>query len=255
MSDKEYFSHPFINASKLKIFSGREDRYSKRQALHQLQTPKKSKAFDFGTLFHQGMELGHIDAKAAPFTEFRTNEAKAWRDSQVEKGLPIIKQQDIDKAKTMIESVKISAPDVWDKARDSLGIREREVYNSELLTKCKEDLFLDGTIWDWKTCADPTPYGIKLACDKFGYDLQAYHYMQTDTDADQFKFLFVQTEPPHEVVIVPARSILERGKMKWETAMRRYMERLDSVLDAEIVDPSWDEPHYIEEEETEAIEL
>jgi len=240
MSDKEYFAHPFLNASTLKAFSGPEDRYSQRQALYKMQTPfNPTPAMQLGTLFHAGMEDGFVKAKPALYTEFRSDKAKAWRADMEERGEPIYSQKDIDTAKAMIESVKIMAPDVWDKARSSLAVREREVYNGARKLKCKEDLFIEGTVWDWKSAKGITPYDIRRSCDFFGYDLQAFHYLSADIEAKDFNFLFVQTEAPFEVVIVPAKPIMERGRKKWETAFRRYKDRTNEVLQAKTINPLW----------------
>ena len=197
------------------------------------------------------MEFGYIKTKPAPYTEFRTNEAKAWKAQQDGK---IYTQKMIDKAKAMIESVKISAPDVWDLARSSLGLREREVYNDKTKTKCKDDLFINGVIWDWKSAADVTPYGIRKAIDNLCYDMAQCHYLMTDTDAHDFWWLFIQNEAPYEVVKVPGKPVLERGKFKWLQAYERYQRRMDEVLEATTVSPDWDQPQPQQEEE-EDVEL
>ena len=244
MGDKEYFSHAYLNASTLKMFSGPDSRYSKRQALHRLQTPRKpSPAMALGSLFHQAMEVGYIDASPAPYAEFRTKDAKAWKEQQEELGRPILTQKDIGTAKMMMESVKLMAPEVWDLARSQMTLAEREVYNHDHKLKCKEDLFdpTTGAIHDWKTCKAITPCDIRKAIDFFDYDLQAAHYLMTDQDATSFNFLFVQSEAPFEVVIVPAQSVIDRGMRKWDRAFLRYQHRMEGVLEATTIDPSWDD--------------
>lgn len=245
MSDQEYFAHPYTNASTLKIFSGPESKYSKRQALHKLETPREpSPAMSLGSLFHQAMEIGYLDVEPCPFDDFRTKAAREWRDNHVG---PIYTQKDIDTANCMMESVKRSAPYIWDLARHPDGVREKEVFNDDKKLKCKEDLFLDGIIYDWKSCKAITPYDIRRACDFFHYDLQAAHYLETDVEAENFIFVFVQSEAPFEVVIVPGGSILERGRKKWEIAFKRYKTRLEGVLEAVTVDPSWEQMEQEEE--------
>jgi len=247
MSDEQYFAHSYLNASTLKMFAGPESKFSKRQALHKLQTPREpSPAMSLGSLFHQIMEVGYLDVEPCPYSDFRKKEAREWRDRQTG---PIYTQADIDTAKMMAESVKLTAPQIWDMARSSFAIREREVYNDKKGMKCKEDLFLDGEIWDWKSCRAITPYDIRRACDFFAYDLQCAHYLNTDEDAESFNFVFVQSEAPFEVVIVPGAPILERGQQKWDTAYRRYNERMDGVLEAVVVDPSWEQKETFEEVE------
>jgi len=251
MTDEEYFSHPYVSASKLKIFAGPEWNYSKRQSLHKLQTPfKPSDAMNVGTLFHEIMEKGWTDAKACPYSEFRTEEAKAWKEKH--EG-PIIKQKMIDTAKMMAESVKLMSPETWDLARSMITEKERAVFNHGHKMKCKQDLFdaSSGATYDWKLAYDVTPSGIRKACDRLHYDLQAAHYLMTDEDATEFNFLFVQSEAPFEVVKVPASSIVDRGMRKWEVAMERYRRRMDGVLEATTIDPSYPDRTPVEDEDVE----
>lgn len=250
MSDQEYFAHPYLNNSNLKNFAGPEYRYSKRQALHKLQNPfKPTDATLLGDLFHEGMEHGWVKTRPAPYSEFRTNEAKEWKKKQ--NGI-VYTQKMVDTAKYMLEAVKLMAPDVWDIARSQTTQAEREVYNHDLETKCKEDLFdgVDGVIWDWKSCQDTTPAGIRKSIDTLHYDMAQYHYLQTDEDAKDFMWLFVQSDAPYEVVIVPGKPVLERGRLKWETAYHRYKNRMKGVLDAPTIDPSYPNefPQQIEED-------
>ena len=255
MTDEEYFSHPYISASKLKIFAGPEWNYSRRQALHKLQTPRKpNDGMAVGSIFHEIMEKGWTDAKACPYSEFRTNEAKAWKASH---DGPIIKQSMIDTAKMMAESVKLTCPDIWDLARSMTTQAERPIFNHDLKLKCKEDLFdaSTGEIYDWKLAYDVTPSGIRRACDRLHYDLQEAQYLKTDVDASVFNFLFVQSEPPFEVVKVPGQPILERGMRKWEVAMERYKRRMDGVLNAVTVDPAYPSESAPLEEDLDRVEL
>lgn len=67
---------------------------------------KKTKAMDFGTIVHKlALDKGD-EFTISPYDEFRTKEAKAWRDAAVENGETIIKPADLEEAEAMAKIVK-----------------------------------------------------------------------------------------------------------------------------------------------------
>jgi hypothetical protein len=77
-----------------------------KSALHYaVQKVKATAAMDFGTIVH-AIALGIGDFEVSPYDEFRTNEAKAWRDDRVARGVAVIKAKDYEAAEILGNRIK-----------------------------------------------------------------------------------------------------------------------------------------------------
>jgi hypothetical protein len=78
----------------------------KKTPLHYaVQDQRATAEMNFGTVAH-ALALGVGNFDVSPYDEFRTNEAKAWRDDRISRGVPIIKQKDLDVATVLAERIR-----------------------------------------------------------------------------------------------------------------------------------------------------
>ncbi|MGI9500379.1 MAG: PD-(D/E)XK nuclease-like domain-containing protein [Geminicoccaceae bacterium] len=199
--------------------------YLSRSTIHTLLTksPAHAKmgaqeepngAMRLGTVWHK-LVLGKGDEYAvSPYDEYRTKDAKAWRDEQLEAGLVPIKRKEFDIAQQMAETL-----------HEQLGHHEiGNVFDrpgrAEVAT-----IWQDGGVWcralnDWLPEDVTAIYDLKssesASTDAFqrvafahGYHLQAHWYARgvaavTGQDALQIPFRFVvqESSPPHFVNVI-----------------------------------------------------
>ena len=152
-----------------------------------------------GSLVHRlALDKGQ-DVIVSPFDEYRTKEAKEWRDSQPANCL-IVKQKELDQAEAMAVIVRSQIIEACQ------GLE----YQTEVVFAWLEDGvwcrgMLDvycpslGLALDVKTCADASDMAVDKSFAK-GYARQQAWYQRglsaiTD-DATAFKFLFIETSEP-----------------------------------------------------------
>ena len=226
LSDAEYFAADAVNASSLKQFAKSPAHYKAY-----LNAPnKKTNAFDVGKLTHslilenvEGWEIveGNRNAKA-------TKEAIAEVE---ERGRLAIKPGEDDAINQMSMSVEAHGLGRYlgqDVKRSELaGFAEDP--ETGLLLKAKFDYAPSSgsVLFDLKTCQDASEREFKWSIKKYGYDIQAAHYLHVaklcGMDYEQFIFIAVEKTAPYgtNAIMLDAES-MERANHKYRLLLEDF---------------------------------
>lgn len=178
------------------------------------------KAVDIGQLAHAHLLGGEQEFVVNPYPDFRTKEAREWRDSQT---LPIISEEEFEVITTVVDRIKshplanelifgegtrreielkakIEGKD-WVGRADAIKVGENNAidYNLDVKTTAKFDDFK----WDAK---------------RLDYDLQSAVYSLISKAQDKpFYWVIAETVVPYRVgVAVAANEFVENGYQKLE---------------------------------------
>lgn len=177
--DPKLCDGPSISASGLKVIDACPELYWATSPLNPKRfPPKETKAFDAGRASH-ALTLGEPEfAKyfiVSPYAEFRTNEAKAWRDSQT---LTILKPDEFETVIAMADAQRAN-PAVMNAFIDgepevSLVYKDKE---TGVYLKSRPDWLPHNParrfIVDFKTTVSIEPRKLSSDAFKFGYHIQA----------------------------------------------------------------------------------
>lgn len=143
---------------------------------------------------------------------------KAYREMRDALGEVFIRRE-IDQAEGLAKVMKNNAV-----ALDMLKDADYEVPVIDEIDgipfRGKADIIKGTRIIDIKTTADMT--GFHYAAHKFGYDLQAYLYLQLFPQADQFTFLVIDKKTQDIGVFECSEEFLESGREKLEKGIENY---------------------------------
>lgn len=200
--------------------------------------PKKvTEAMIWGSLVDclllQPFELGNCFA-ISPYDEFRTNEAKAWRDAQ---RLPIASKQVLADATAAAEIlrknsiVKMLACSSKFQVSVFASVQFPEI-ETPYAAKCRIDILPTSpkakALWDLKTVASLNK--LEWTILDRGYHVQAAWYLDlfnlaTGDDRDSFGFIFQESKPPYEIALVELDSDAIAAGREWYTkAVQRWHE-------------------------------
>jgi hypothetical protein len=175
------------------------------------QAPKHH--FDLGKAAHAlilGDEVFEDHYVVSPYSDFRTKDAKLWRDWMRAKGLTVITESDLGTIQYISENLARS-PEAKSALTGDLAeismIWQDEV--TGLWIKSRPDMIpSDGTGFsDLKTTQDASKIGVQRAITKFRYDMQlalgvaGVHALIGDIDPECY-LIFVQTSEPYTVTPV-----------------------------------------------------
>lgn len=190
----DYYKIPKISASLLKLVAEDPDYGLARLqfALDNLGEDNSSPAKDFGRLVHmllfEPQNLGK-DFVLSPYPDFRTKDAKAWRDQQSVNGRTIIKDAELLEAEEMIRALRIENKYV---NQDKLAkvqhlfangeLEVEEVFQWEekgLECKCKVDAYSPtlNLIIEYKTVQSLKKNKLESDFYNFGYHIAQAHYV------------------------------------------------------------------------------
>jgi len=184
------------------------------------------------------------------YDEFRTKEAKSWRDEMEAEGRQVLKQSEFDSAKAQLDAIK-SKPEaaaLINGAQFQVAFRHATAH--PFASKGLIDILPDDgeTIVDLKTC-EPSALESKRSLARhifdWGYHIQAGAYcdgmaIASGIERTQFKFIFVTSKPPFRVAVVslpfPAISY---GADLYRAGAKRFAECLEtnkwpSIWDGEV---------------------
>lgn len=199
---------------------------------HKLDNPDPpTPAMALGTLAHAFVLGTEPTAVVSPYPDFRTKEAREWRDSQT---LDVVTAETWERAEAMAVAVR-SHP----AARlllDSPGIAEATLEWQEGDTPCKGrvDWLVDGAfVVDFKTTRDIEAFGRSIGA--YGYHAQVMHYRRgvaasgEPADLPRPVFIVVENEPPHRVGVwrLSERDAAQ-GEAMCEEAYRRYADCVEA---------------------------
>lgn len=206
-----------------------------------------------GTLIDSLLCGGDADIIESPYDEYRTNEAKAWRDSQLAVGKTPVKRKEMEGAKKAAayiqENMLAQGIEFTGEHQPSL------IWETDgVLCRARLDHWVEetATIYDLKTADNASPGGLGGKFVGFGYHIQHAAYVQAVETlrpdlAGRVKFVFVvaETEPPFGVTIAhPAGTLRALGDFQWKRAVKLWGECLASgkwpaYPAAEVEAPAW----------------
>jgi len=218
----DYYKRPEWSYSQMKVIldSGIDYAVAKKRGM--LPEPSSS-AIDLGQLIHQRVLGGDDEFVLSSYDNYRTKEARAWRDEQIANGKIVISKTDAENANLAVGNV-ISHPHT-----SEYLVGDNAKHEVELYAKTADGVDIRGK-------ADAIIYGEngkpRIICDikttsqfdKFfrsayshHYDLQAAVYtMIAGTDMVNYYFCVVETVAPYRVQYMHASlEFMESGERKF----------------------------------------
>lgn len=204
-----YNELPGIRATQIKAFA-----IGGELALFDATYGKKdggTPAMAFGHLCHELALLGHTESFAVNdrFPDFRTKEAREWRDEMASKGISIVSADDMARA----GAVASRYAEVCENFDLRVGNGENEVVLAHDGSKAQIDelrTYEGGSIIiDMKTISDITAASKQFW--SLRYDLQAGHYanivnaVKPECGVSSVAFVFVETAFPYRASVVQMR--------------------------------------------------
>lgn len=190
-----------------------------------------SKRADIGSAIHARI-MSEERIRYGDYPDFRTKEARIWRDSvYAEKGVPILNKdrESIEGAAKAALAMLATYPGWGEYMMEHTMLWEKD----GVWKRGRFDLFCPkaNLMVDIKSCTSANPSAwIKTSLFSGGYDFQAEHYIEgakvlgLANDYTAFLFLLVEMEPPHDCTFVgldPRASDLVQRKIavalsKWK---------------------------------------
>lgn len=172
------------------------------------------------------------------YDDFRTKEAKAWRDETESNGLVVLKQDQFDTAEAQLRAIKAKpeAAELLDGAQYQVAFRHKTAY--PFASKGLIDILPnDGeTIVDLKTC-EPSALESKRSLRRYIYDwlyhVQAGAYCEgysiaSGEERTRFVFIFITSKPPFRVAVVELPfSAISFGSDIYRAQAKRFAECLE----------------------------
>jgi hypothetical protein len=201
----DYFSIEALSASGAKelLRSPAHYRYWK-------DNPKEpTAAMVFGTLVHALILEPHrniSDVVSIKQLNWTTKEGKAEKEQLQKLGLPVVSQQDADRALRLRDAV-FSHQQAAELLQAPNSLYETSYtwkgYSANVECKAGVDAVSDAGIVDLKTTIDASPDGFARRIRSLNYHLQAAHYIDGMSHIDglmhSFTFVAVETSPPYAV--------------------------------------------------------
>lgn len=222
MAKEDYYNRPEWSYSQMKLIldSGIDFAVASREGL--IPGPD-SPAIDLGQLAHQLVLGGTDDFVTSPYTDYRTKEAREWRDAMKADGATVITQEQSDTAHTIANNI-MSHPHA-----ETYLTGKHVKHEVELYAKTADGVKLRGKADaiayhdDGKTPKTITDIKTTAQFDKFfrsassrHYDLQAAVYtLIAKTDFVNYYFCVAETVAPYRVQFMHASAeFLEAGERK-----------------------------------------
>jgi hypothetical protein len=257
-----YHADDAIGSSKLSVFHDSPLDYYE-QFVAKTRKPKASWSMDFGSAFHAIRESREtFDAAVVPmrYKDFRTAEARAWRDRMAEEGKLILNDEEMRAIELMdrrckahkLVSALCDGADAEVSWRHSFG---------RYTVKCRTDVFRGESITlntstcsrkigpyfaDYKVCASLAQF--KRSWTNLGYARKAVFYQEVlatchglDRDAPRHPFFWIaiSAEPPHEI------QVYELGERSFPVARGEVFMDLEAIHRA-YETSNWERPETIE---------
>ncbi len=234
------------------------------------ESPPKTH-FSFGRAAHT-LLLGDEKFKAlyavrpSKWDSWRSGEAKAWREMQIELERDVLTHDDMAKITHMaammaqhplIMGAKLlegtmEASLVWKDAETGIWLKARPDVIPEF----------DGTISDYKTTSDASPHFCCRTIAKYGYEMQMALCSEgmkavLGREASNFLLVFQQSTPPFHVTPVEVSAdAIHWGKLRIRRSIRRFADCMESGEWPGYTDeiPVFDLPPYLVEQLTQQQE-
>jgi hypothetical protein len=218
MNVAEYRAAPGYSYSGLKAYL--------KSPLHGLKqtSPSESAAMRFGTGVDMVLKGEQASVVVAPFDDFRTKEAKAWKEANI--GSFIVSANDAASIGACAEAVN-NHPAVRELNLNYMASDPKLFGEIDgIKVKGMPDWAFGGMIVDLKTTSggvDATSFARTV--DNFHYDMQAAMYVelvrQSGEENPQFYWVAVESDNPYDVAVYAATPrIIEVGRAKLNAALR-----------------------------------
>lgn len=213
----EFFDEPTLSSSIARILYDETPKHA-RQAHPRLGgavAKKASREMDLGSVAHEillGKGGGFV---VSPFDEFRTKEAKAWRDETLADGVTPIKDKDFRAAEAMAKSLRVVLGEVPGEGMETafkLGFPELVVLWRDIggsLCRAMLDYWYPPVVWDLKTTGNGLSDRALRNWIASGLDLQAAFYLRgVETVLPnlagrvKWRWVFCESEPPFEARVI-----------------------------------------------------
>lgn len=235
MTDAEYYARPEWSYSQMKVIITDGIDYAVATKRGILPQPA-SKSIDIGSLAHEELlkQGGSNSFVVKAYKDFRTNEAKDWRDAQT---VPIISDNEFEQINNICEAVKTHP--LYEVLLCGDGIENEKplfakVNGVDIRGKADSIRKLDNggyVICDLKTTAQFSDWKYKAY--RMCYDLQAANYtaLTGNPNLTKFYFFIVETVAPYRTaVMIAGMNFLESGERK----LIRCIEEIKGFGDREI---------------------
>ena len=223
----QYRSHPAINISSLKAFSR-----SPAHALVGFEDEREpSEAMAIGSLLdHKVLGTPYLWT-TSPYDDYRTKDARAWRDEQEARGVTVFKQDAIETVDHMVKSL-YAHPTACDLLFKRPGQAQVGIFGE--FESCERKGLIDWlptdlpVIVDLKKCRDASKAGFRRQIGQLRYDVQASYYRDLYRDITgetrEWQWICVEDFAPFAVAVYQLdRESCERGSATWQDWIRQWM--------------------------------
>ncbi len=232
---------PSVSSSGLRtIWADSPAHFWCRSRMNPARLPEEDKPhFTLGRLAHRLLLEGRTDfdrefvVRPEQWSDWRSKDAKAWRESVQASGLTVITQEDLELVTGMARSLA-AHPMV------KAGILDGDVERSLIFKDPETGVWLksrpdvipnhSGDLADLKTCQSVATDALQKSLGGFGYQMQAALAgaalkAAAGIDMETFSFVWVEKAPPHcvRVTTLTAEDLL-RGRLQNEAATRIFAE-------------------------------
>ena len=171
-----------------------------------------------GKLFHWRI-LEPEKFAALNVVDVASKNTKAYREMRDAIGGEVFTKREIEQAEGLATILNANGP-----AMELLKDADYEVPQIDIVNgipfRGKADIVQGTKIIDIKTTADLE--GFQRAAYRFGYDLQAYLYLQLFPQADEFVFLVIDKKTKDIGIYTCSEDFLESGRKKLEQGIENY---------------------------------
>lgn len=217
MDDDFYYGYLTKNAlscSLLKMLMKSPKQYLE---ITQGESQTETQALRDGKLIHWAV-LEPEKFADLPVIDVKSKNTKAYKEAVAELGT-VYTTPEIEKAETMAAVIHSNS-----EAAEYLKDAEFEVPAIAMIDgvafRAKADILKGTQIIDLKTTIDVKKF--KYSAYKYGYDLQAYLYLQMFPEAESFTFLCIDKGTQDIAVFECSEEFLESGKKKLEAGLREF---------------------------------
>jgi len=221
-----YRQHPAINISSLKAFSR-----SPAHAMVGFEEEKETTdAMNIGSLLdHKVLGTPYLWT-TSPYDDYRTKEARSWRDEQEARGVTVFKQDAIETVERMVEAVREHP--VAGRLFAEPGKAQVGMFGE--FESCERKGLIDWlpnttpVIVDLKKCRDASKAGFRRQIGQLRYDVQAAYYRDLYRDITgetrAWQWICVEDQAPYAVAVYQLDTeSLDKGSSTWQSWIRQWM--------------------------------
>lgn len=195
--------------------------------------------FRIGTALHSLAFEGDLPKQwfsVSPYDEFRSAEAKGWRDKQINAGKTIIKKSELIVLKQMMESL-VEEPAIQAGLFDERGEVETSVIHKDeetgLFLKVRPDVVpVNSILVDLKAMQDGSQRAIQYSVMDYGYHMQLALAAEViekviGVQIDECWLVVIEKDPPYAVTFAEIdMDFIAWGRVLNRAAMRKFAECL-----------------------------